>query len=76
MNTAGDELNKPWLKNYPAGVPQQIDIHGITRYLIYLANRLSVFRNVKPINILARHSHLASSIRLRKILPRIYKVWA
>ena len=26
MNTAGDELNKPWLKNYPAGVPQQIDI--------------------------------------------------
>jgi len=26
MNTAGDELNKPWLKNYPAGVPQEIDI--------------------------------------------------
>jgi long-chain acyl-CoA synthetase len=26
MNTAGDELSKPWLKNYPAGVPQQIDI--------------------------------------------------
>ena len=26
MNSAGDELNKPWLKNYPAGVPQQIDI--------------------------------------------------
>lgn len=26
MNTAGDEINKPWLKNYPAGVPQQIDI--------------------------------------------------
>ena len=26
MNTAGAELKKPWLKNYPAGVPQQIDI--------------------------------------------------
>ncbi len=26
MNTAGDAINKPWLKNYPAGVPQQIDI--------------------------------------------------